>query len=94
MKDEEEEDTIIEEVDSEKDEIEEFEDVVIASGDQADAAEASLARNEASNQEADRRNVPLSISLCCVVISIAAACRNFCEVRCSHVKPNLSRNCI
>ena len=56
MKDEEEEDTIIEEVDSEKDEIEEFEDVVIASGDQADAAEARLARNEASNQEADRSN--------------------------------------
>ena len=94
MKDEEEEDTIIEEVDSEKDEIEEFEDVVIASGDQADAAEARLARNEASNQEADRRNVPLSISLCCVVISIAAACRNSCEVRCSLVKTHLSMNCI
>ena len=56
MKDEEEEDTIIEEVDSEKDEIEEFEDVIIASGDQAEAEEARLARNEASNQEADRRN--------------------------------------
>ena len=56
MKDEEEDDTIIEEVDSNKDEIEEDSDVIIASGEEADADEARLARNEASNQDADRSN--------------------------------------
>ena len=49
MMDEGEDDPIIEEVDSERDDIEEYADDIIAPGDEADAEEAMLARKEASN---------------------------------------------
>ena len=49
MMDEVEDDPIIEEVHSERDDIEEYADDIIAPGDEADVEEAMLARKEASN---------------------------------------------